>query len=108
MRPPLSPAASGLLRRLMDKAEIERDRIILTSFRSTDWHSLTFSGERHEISLRLAGPDALAGAERMLAELADTEWRVPGSIVADLILDRRADGADGSIALSLEALTILD
>lgn len=108
MRPPLSPAASGLLRRVMERAAIERDRIILTSYRSTDWHSLTFSGERHEISLLLTGPGARAGAERLLAQLADTEWRIPGSIVADVVLDRQAEAADGSIALALEALTILD
>ena len=108
MRPPMSPAATGLLRSLIARAGIERDKILLTSFESSDWHSLTFSGERHEISLRLIGPDAGAGAQRLLANIGEAEWRIPGSIVADIGLDGQREEEDGSVALQLEALTILE
>ena len=108
MRPPMSPAATGLLRSLIARAEIERDKILLTAFTSSDWHSLTFSGERHEISLRLVGDDARPAADRLLASIADAEWRIPGSIVADIGIDDRAEWEDGSVALRLEALTILE
>jgi hypothetical protein len=45
----MSPTASALLRALLERAGAPRDRILLTSVRSTDWQSLTFIGERHEI-----------------------------------------------------------
>jgi hypothetical protein len=45
----MSPTASTLLRALLERAGAPRDRIVLTSVRSTDWQSLTFIGERHEI-----------------------------------------------------------
>ena len=58
MKLALSAAAAGLLRALLARAGIDRDRILLTEFRSTDWQSLTFIGERHEMELRIPGPDA--------------------------------------------------
>ena len=63
MRSALSVAAAGLLRSLLARAGVERDRILLTDFRSTDWQSLTFVGERHEIRLRLPGPDTARSHE---------------------------------------------
>ena len=109
MRPALSPAAAGLLRALIARAGVNRDRILLSDFRSTDWQSLTFIGERHEISLRLPAPGAADVAERLTAGLADAEWRVPGQIVADVALDGpMVHHRDGSISLSFEALTIAE
>jgi hypothetical protein len=55
MRLALSPAAAGLLRALLPRGGVERDRILLTEFRSTDWQSLTFTGEQHRIRLRVPG-----------------------------------------------------
>jgi hypothetical protein len=49
MKLALSPAAAGLLRSLLGRAGVDRDRILLSEFRSTDWQSLTFMGERHEM-----------------------------------------------------------
>jgi len=51
----MSPAAAGLLRALLMRAGVERNRILLSDFRSTDWRSLTFTGERHRIDLRIPG-----------------------------------------------------
>src|SRR5437867_2135756 len=39
MKLALSPAAAGLLRALVARAGIDRDRILLTDFRSIDWQS---------------------------------------------------------------------
>lgn len=109
MRPALSVAAAGLLRSLLARAGIDRDRILLTDFRSTDWQSLTFVGERHEIGLRLAGSDAARIVERLTDRLEDVEWQIPGQIVADIGLDGPpVECADGSIILSIEALTIAE
>ena len=103
----LSPAALGLLRALIVRAGVAREQVLLSDWRSTDWQSLTFVGERHEIRLRILGPGAARAAERLLDGLADAEFAIPGQIVADIAaigpLEARADG---STELALEALTI--
>ena len=109
MKLALSTAAAGLLRSLLARAGVDRDRILLTEFRSTDWHSLTFMGERHEMELRVPGPDAAALVERLTAGLADAEFAIPGQIVADIGLDRPPfRNPDGSISLHIEALTVVE
>ena len=107
MKLPLSPAAAGLLRALIARAGIDRDRILLTDFRSTDWQSLIFIGERHEMVLRVPGPDADQLAERLTRDLADAEFSMSGQIVADIGLGRSPiRNSDGSVSLQIEALTI--
>jgi hypothetical protein len=106
---PVSPAAGALLRALIARASVDRDRILLTDAQSTDWHSLTFTGERHHLSLRIRGLDSAAIAERMCAGLADAEFSIPGLCVADIALvgnPRRTP--DGATELVIEALTISD
>ena len=51
----MSTAASGLLRALIGRARVDRDRILLIEIVSVDWQSLTFTGERHRIELRISG-----------------------------------------------------
>jgi hypothetical protein len=43
-RLPMSKAGAALLRALLARALADRDRILLTEYRSTDWQSLTFIG----------------------------------------------------------------
>ena len=57
-RLPMSPAAAALLRALLARTGLNRDRILLTDYRSADWQSLTFVGERHEMRFRIPGPNA--------------------------------------------------
>lgn len=102
----LSPTAAGLLRALMIRAGVDRDRILLTNFRSVDWQSLTFVGERHEIQFRVVGSNAVEIAERMSAGLEESEFSIPGQIVADIGLKSAAPNRDGSVILEIEALTI--
>ncbi len=105
----LSIAATGLLRALIARTQIPRDRILLTDWTSVDWQSLTFVGERHEITLRLTGPQAGLAAERLGAGLADAEFAIPGQIVADIaIAGSGKEAADGSVIVNLEALTIAE
>jgi hypothetical protein len=109
MRIPMSDAAAGLLRGLLARAQIDRNRILLRALRSVDWQSLTFVGERHEISLRVPGPDAACIVRRLTDGLQDAEFSLTGHIVADVALaaaPRRED--DGSIIVELEALTIAE
>jgi hypothetical protein len=109
MKIAMSPAAGALLRTLIARARVDRDRILLIDAHSTDWQSLTFNGERHHIALRVSGPDSLEIADRMCAGLEDAEFSIPGLIVADIGLagPPRLD-SDGAVELIVEALTIAE
>ena len=109
MKLALSPAAAGLLRALIARTGIDRDRILLTDYRSIDWQSLTFIGERHELELRIPAPDAKAIALRLTEGLTEAEFAIPGQILADIGLERPpTDNPDGSVTLHMEALTIAE
>ena len=99
----MSPAASALLRCLSGRARVSRDRILL----SDDWRSLTFTGERHELELRIPGPDSRLVFDRMCDGLEDAEFSIPGVIVADISLTGPpAFAPDGSMTVIIEALTV--
>lgn len=109
MKLALSPAAAGLLRALISRAGTDRNRILLTEFRSIDWQSLTFIGERHEMELRVLGPDAQVLASRITDRIADAEFTITGQVVADIGLERPPClNRDGSVTLHIEALTIAE
>jgi len=103
----MSPAAAALLRVLSARAGIVRNRILLTDADSIDWQSLTFTGERHHIGLRIAGPDSRGAVRRMCAGLEDAEFSIPGLLVADIgVLGTPIEARGGSTELTIEALTI--
>lgn len=105
----MSRAAAGLLRALIARAGVPRDRILLSEWRSVDWQSLTFVGERHSILLRIAGPHSGPVARRMTAGLEDADFAIPGQIVADIALVEELKlGNDGSTEVRMEALTIAE
>lgn len=106
-RLPMSSAGAALLRALLSRALVDRDRILLTQYRSTDWQSLTFIGERHEMRFRIPGPDADKIYRAMTGDLAETEFAMPKQLVADIaVFGMPAREADGSISFGIEALTI--
>ncbi|MEO6360274.1 MAG: hypothetical protein ABIO43_06845 [Sphingomicrobium sp.] len=107
MKLAMSPAASALLRALLRRSGVTRDRILLTAWRSTDWQSLTLIGERHQVRLRIPGPEALQVAERLTSGLDEAEFHIPGQIVADIICkDLPRALVDGSVEVEIEALTV--
>ena len=74
---------------------------------SVDWRSLTFNGERHEFDLRILGPNAQLAMECMCDGLEDAEFSIRGVVVADIALaGAPAHAPDGSITLTIEALTV--
>ena len=106
-RLPMSPAAAALLRCLIGRANVSRDRILLTDAASVDWRSLTFNGERHELGLRIAGPDSHLTMQRMCDGLEDAEFSIPGVIVADIaVAGAPVRAPDGSTSIRIEALTV--
>ena len=107
MKLAMSPATAGLLRALLARAGVDRNRILLTDFRSTDWRSLTFAGESHHIDLRIPGPGAAAVAGILTRDLGEAEFAIPGQIVADIAVEgAMVEHPDGAISLTIEALTI--
>jgi hypothetical protein len=103
----MSNAAAALLRAILARAGISRSELLLTDIRSVDWQSLTIVGERHEIALRIPGPSAAATAAALCDGLAEAEFAIAGQLVADIVV---ADGptqcADGSVTVSIDALTV--
>ena len=103
----MSAAASGLLRVLIARAGIPRDRILLTNIHSQDWQSLTFAGERHQIQLRVTGAGAEQAVGQICDGLEDAEFAIPGQIVADIaVAGEPARNCDGSMTINIEALTV--
>ena len=103
----MSAAASGLLRALIARAGLTVNRILLTDIRSTDWQSLTFVGERHQLELRITGPDAMAAARRLGDGLEEAEFQIPRQIVADIaVIGELRSSQDGSVTVKIEALTV--
>ena len=104
----MSSAAAALLRAILARAQVPRERLLLTDVRSVDWQSLTIVGERHEIAMRIPGPSAAAIAAALCDGLAEAEFAIPGQIVADIVVaDGPTPSADGSIVLAIEALTVI-
>lgn len=103
---PQSRAASGLFRALLQRVGEERHRILLIGLRSKDWQSLTFTGERHEVVLRVTGEKPETLASRLTEGIAEAEFRIPGQIVADIASRPWSAEEDGSVLVTIEALTI--
>ena len=107
MKLAMTPAAAGLLRALLARGGVDRNRILLSDFRSTEWRSLTFAGERHRIDLRVPGPGAAAVAQLLTSDLGEADFTIPGQIVADIAVDgAMVEHPDGAVSLTIEALTI--
>jgi hypothetical protein len=109
MKLAMSRAASALLSALIDRAGVERDRILLSEFRSVDWQSLTFVGERHLIRMRLPQPDADSVLTRLTEGIEDSEFDLGRYFVADIAVKGEPVRAeDGSLTVTIEALTVAE
>lgn len=99
-------ATSALIAALRGAAG-ETAGFAIEEVRSRGWASVTFSGARHELALRLEGEQAEAAAQRLLAGMDAAEIALDGHILADLSLvseERRP----GCARIRLEALTVRD
>ena len=108
MKLALSRAATALIRALAARSGLPRDRIFLIEARSTDWQSLTFKGERHEVVLRLPPPFAAEALSALADGLSEHQFDLPGHLVVDVALDGEpVHEPDGAIRVSIEALTLV-
>jgi hypothetical protein len=106
-RIPMSSAGAGLLRALLARGGTTREQVRLVSYRASDWGSLTFEGERHELVLRLAGTDRSATTALMLDGLDEHEFELCGQIVADITAHiTQTTDVDRAIEVRIEALTV--
>jgi hypothetical protein len=108
MKMAMSPAAAAIVRALISRSGADRNRILLSEVKSTDWQSLTFAGERHRIVLRISGADCAEIAERLCTGLDDAELSSAGAIVADIAVVANVATPDGATELTIDALTIAD
>jgi hypothetical protein len=122
IRNPIGHVATRLLREIEALARIgdddrQKPTVIVEEIRSTDWASLTFVGQRHELELRLDGDaDAVAAVlTRLVETLAEREIPITGHFVADIrvvpgpVSDASpAPGGHCRQPLTIEALVLRD
>lgn len=105
--PRMNPSAADELRRLAVvnfvnfAGSVEVDEVV-----SQSWASITFSGERHQIRLRLEGPRAGEAADAFLDGLSEREFELRGHILADIALVSEERPSTQQVHLCLEALTV--
>lgn len=111
MQPLTNDATTALLRAIRVKF-VNFDAITFEEIVSRGWASVTFTGARHEIALRLDGEGADGAASDFLANLETAEFRLRGHVLADIALvsEERSVCPDGTprIRIRLEALTVED
>ena len=92
-------------------AALNFEAAALEEVRSRSWASVTFSGARHELTLRLDGEGAEDAATAFLEGLDAAEFSLRGHILADIALvseERTRSGEVPQVRLKLEALTVED
>ncbi|MFN7175295.1 MAG: hypothetical protein ACK4MX_00240 [Thermaurantiacus sp.] len=88
--------------------------LVIEDFNSTPWASLTFTGRRHSIALRLTGPtmEVEAAYDRLVALLTEPAFELKGHFRAEIdVVDVDASiDLDGGMrmAVTVEALTIAE
>ena len=99
--------ATGALLRALAPALGSYAGVSIEEVRSRSWASVTFSGARHDLALRLEGEGAEAAAERFLGTLDAAEFPLDGHVLADISLVSQ-ERRPGCVRLRLEALTVRD
>lgn len=62
---------------------LTQGRAELVSHEEAPWSSITFTGTRHEVTLRFSGREAVEVGEEFIDVLPEHEFRIPGQLVAD-------------------------
>lgn len=100
-------AAEALARALRKELARFAGTLEIEEIASRRWASITFTGARHRLALRLTGPGARAAADAFLDGLGEREFDLKGHIVADIALKGGvAEEGEDAVRLTLEALTV--
>ena len=103
----MSESATVVLRRALKAEFMHFAGLIAIEIRDVrEWASMTFTGERHNLALRLEGRGAGAALARFRDGLEDREFDLGGHILIDIaVRDSREAGEVAEI--ELEALTVV-
>jgi hypothetical protein len=74
--------------------------------RVSPWHSATFVGTQHHLTLVIEGADAAVRAGALAQALPEHRFNIHGHIVADLAVDSVQDDGADKASLALCLLTI--
>jgi hypothetical protein len=107
MRPHCDRAQSAILRAVAAIARPLGARVVIEELRARDWASLTLTGARHELDVRLDGPGAAAALAAVAAQLPHETINIAGQLLAELLVEPGAADDTGA-ELTLLALVIND
>jgi len=102
----MSPAARELRRAVVKGFAGFPGTVTVEALASRSWASITFTGARSRLTLRLEGKGASAAADAYCHGLEEREFDLRGHIVVDIAVKERRDESDARVRLTLEALTV--
>lgn len=107
MRPRCDQAQAAILRAAGAIVTPFGARVVIEELRSRDWASLTLTGARHELDVRLDGAGAAAALDALIAALPQAQVSMSGRILAELVVEPGTADDEG-VALTICALVIDD
>jgi hypothetical protein len=107
MRPHCDRAQAAILRAVAAMALPFGARVVIEELRARDWASLTLTGTRHELDIRLDGPAAAAALAAVSAQMPHENITIAGQLVAELLVEP-GTADDQGVVLTLLALVIND
>lgn len=107
MRPHCDRAQAAILRAVAAIAAPLGARLVIKELRARDWASLTLTGARHELDVRLDGPGAAAAMAVLVERLPGESISIAGQIVAEAVVEPGTADDDG-VAMTICALVIND
>jgi hypothetical protein len=107
MRPHCDRAQAAILRAVAAIAAPLGARLVIEELRARDWASLTLTGTRHELDVRLDGPGAEAALAVLATRLPGESISIAGQIVAEAVVEPGTADDEG-VAMTICALVIND
>ncbi len=86
-------------------AKLRPARVIVVDAASKPWASVTFAGERHELTLLVEGDAAGTVAQRLERTIRCEEFDITGHLVADILITHKSADME-AVRLDIQALTV--
>lgn len=80
-------------------------QVVIEELRCRDWASLTLTGARHELDVRLDGSNPLGALLALQQELPTATITIPGRILAEIVVEPGTSD-DNGVALTICALVV--